>query len=164
MKFSCPKCDKALKASDGMAGKRGKCPACGEKVVVPGSPSPLPAANAPPVNASAGTQLTFWKEAPLPSACPAAREEPQKKPTDAFEDAYNEGWATGRMCFAQLARMAQGDVGLTRRMTEMNREHVMNEMRALHPDNFRRAGYEEGIRDGLDGKPSSFISGSELTL
>lgn len=35
MRFRCPKCGKGIKAADEMAGKRGKCPACGQILDVP---------------------------------------------------------------------------------------------------------------------------------
>jgi hypothetical protein len=35
MRVRCPKCNKALKVDDKMAGKRGRCPGCGEVLVVP---------------------------------------------------------------------------------------------------------------------------------
>lgn len=55
MKFKCPKCEKTLKASDSMAGKRGKCPACGQTLVLPGNPSPIPLPpSSPPPVATAG--------------------------------------------------------------------------------------------------------------
>lgn len=39
IEFRCPTCDRLLKTSDDRAGSRAKCPDCGERVVVPDSPS-----------------------------------------------------------------------------------------------------------------------------
>jgi hypothetical protein len=35
MKFNCPKCGKGIKVSDEKAGKKGKCPGCGEVLTIP---------------------------------------------------------------------------------------------------------------------------------
>jgi len=35
MKFNCPHCQKVLNVKDELAGKRGKCPACGQAITVP---------------------------------------------------------------------------------------------------------------------------------
>jgi len=35
MKFNCPHCQKALNVKDELAGKKGKCPFCGQALVVP---------------------------------------------------------------------------------------------------------------------------------
>ncbi len=35
MIFNCPKCDKRIKVDDGKAGKKGKCPGCGEILAIP---------------------------------------------------------------------------------------------------------------------------------
>ena len=37
IRFQCNKCDRTIKVSDAYAGKRGKCPACGTSITVPGS-------------------------------------------------------------------------------------------------------------------------------
>jgi hypothetical protein len=34
--FACPACNKQLKVTDEPAGKKGKCPGCGQPVVIPG--------------------------------------------------------------------------------------------------------------------------------
>jgi DNA-directed RNA polymerase subunit M/transcription elongation factor TFIIS len=36
IEFSCPSCDKSIRVNDKHAGKRGKCPKCGNALVVPG--------------------------------------------------------------------------------------------------------------------------------
>ena len=33
--FSCPHCNKALRVKDELAGKRGKCPGCGQAFAIP---------------------------------------------------------------------------------------------------------------------------------
>lgn len=39
MRFQCPKCHSTLKVADDMAGSRGKCPGCGQVLLVPSIPS-----------------------------------------------------------------------------------------------------------------------------
>jgi uncharacterized Zn finger protein (UPF0148 family) len=40
--FSCPECDKSLKVKDELAGKKVKCPGCGEPIVVEAADDPEP--------------------------------------------------------------------------------------------------------------------------
>jgi uncharacterized Zn finger protein (UPF0148 family) len=42
IKFTCPHCDKPLRASDAKAGSRVPCPACGRKCTIPDSEDELP--------------------------------------------------------------------------------------------------------------------------
>jgi len=35
IEFKCPHCHKPLEASDEIAGKKGKCPSCGQTVTIP---------------------------------------------------------------------------------------------------------------------------------
>ena len=55
IKFTCSQCGKTVKAPDAAGGKRGKCPYCGEKMLVPLADSPPVAAPAPPSAAAAPT-------------------------------------------------------------------------------------------------------------
>ena len=40
IRLDCPKCAQSLQISDDMAGKRGKCPKCGNVVLIPSAPKP----------------------------------------------------------------------------------------------------------------------------
>ena len=42
MRLKCPKCQKALKVADEMVGRRGKCPGCGQVLLVPSVPQQAP--------------------------------------------------------------------------------------------------------------------------
>jgi DNA-directed RNA polymerase subunit RPC12/RpoP len=44
--FACPRCSKGYHVADDKAGKRTRCPACGEHLVVPGGKPPWPSARA----------------------------------------------------------------------------------------------------------------------
>src|SRR5262249_21749504 len=57
--FGCPHCAKTLRVKDELAGKKGKCPACGNPITIPTAsdlaaasnanrPSPVPASGPPP--------------------------------------------------------------------------------------------------------------------
>lgn len=35
IQFKCPHCEKGLEAGDGLAGKKGNCPNCGNEITVP---------------------------------------------------------------------------------------------------------------------------------
>jgi len=61
IEFQCPKCSRQFKLGDGKAGKRGKCPDCGEILLIPHLPSQRPASAAPAAPADTPT-------APSPSA------------------------------------------------------------------------------------------------
>jgi DNA-directed RNA polymerase subunit RPC12/RpoP len=68
--FRCPGCSVRLQVPDAKAGKKGKCPRCGGRIVVPTEPPPVPLDYAParPRRAKAA------HEAPLPPSPPGAGE------------------------------------------------------------------------------------------
>jgi len=58
MKLACPHCRKSLNVPDDYAGKKGKCPACGQTVAVPALPATTPEEETPMRNDSLDTDAT----------------------------------------------------------------------------------------------------------
>lgn len=77
---TCPRCESTIRASDKYAGKRVKCPGCGEAMVVPQADEPSRAATSPQDAALAASGAgTVELSAPIPPLDEAARAgEPQE--------------------------------------------------------------------------------------
>jgi DNA-directed RNA polymerase subunit RPC12/RpoP len=85
IQFQCAKCGKRLMVKDESAGKRAKCPGCGEVMVVPGAKA-APAAAAPRPSAAAP---------PKPVPRPAAPAQPPRPPAQAPKAAPTVSLGTG---------------------------------------------------------------------
>ena len=69
IEFSCSHCDKVLKTSDDKAGRRAKCPQCGEAVTVP---DPTADVSADDVSGVAGWALSLTEVVALVSVTDAS--------------------------------------------------------------------------------------------
>lgn len=89
---TCEHCQKVMKVADDMAGKRGKCPSCKNKITVPGAAPPatvpLPPPPAPPPQIS-HSGVSAGEPPPRPTAgpvyCPECRQEVETDPDLAGE-------------------------------------------------------------------------------
>jgi hypothetical protein len=68
--FPCPFCRKKLSVKEALAGKKGKCPACGKGVVVP-VPQPVSPAPDPPRRSPQGARDEDSVDLTLPPREPA---------------------------------------------------------------------------------------------
>jgi len=65
IQLTCDKCDKTLDVGDDLAGKKVKCPACGDINVVPGSPTSARSSSGPDRAAAAGYPASSGPEQPV---------------------------------------------------------------------------------------------------
>jgi hypothetical protein len=89
--LDCPACHSRLSVADDRAGKKGKCPRCGQRLLVPASGMPAAAA---PGRASGSSPA-----APVPPTAPAAPGPDPAPPPAALSDSVGEGetaWASPR--------------------------------------------------------------------
>ena len=105
---ACSACDKSFRVKDELAGKKFKCSACGEVVVIPASrstASPAKSASRKQTSAEAPGQRPPKKKASRPKSAgdatppkkkkrPAAKKKRKAKPKpDAFDDDYRDAYA-----------------------------------------------------------------------
>jgi phage FluMu protein Com len=81
IRLKCEKCGKALRAADGAAGKRVRCPGCGTVLTVPTPPANPPFAEAVALEESAPAPAPASVQKPSPQATAAAAPVGKKKKT-----------------------------------------------------------------------------------
>lgn len=113
MRFQCSHCSRVLKVSEGLAGRKAKCPACGRVMVIPASgeaaASPpdtsVPAAEPP----AAGESDTASDAGDLPEQAPGDEGEPLPAAAEAPPPAVAQaGDETGPPAAADQVRAAAG--------------------------------------------------------
>src|SRR5258708_9748661 len=67
MQVTCGNCQSKIRVPDSAAGKKGKCPKCGNVVAIPALDAPTEEASAEPVKEAAGSPFDFGGEEPPPA-------------------------------------------------------------------------------------------------